>query len=168
VTRPRLTYLAIVLGALLWCAPILLAPVLAAAGGVPARAASVIYQFFQPLCHQLNSRSFHLYGEPFAVCIRCSAIYFAFLAATLLFPLVCSVDRAALPNRRFLLVAALPMALDVCADTLGLHESTLLSRTVSGVVLGGILPFYIVPAAIEAVSGLSHPRDTFSPERKDP
>jgi len=168
VTRPRLTYLVIVLGTLLWCAPILLAPVLAAAGGIPARAASFMYKFFQPLCHQIDSRSFHLFGEPFAVCIRCSAIYLAFLAGTLLYPLIRSVDRAVVPDRWLLLVAALPMFLDVFANTLGLYESTTFIRTLTGAVLGGILPFYIVPAAIQAIVGLTMSPDTLSIERKEP
>jgi uncharacterized membrane protein len=167
LTRARLTYLSILFGALLWCAAILLAPVFSARGGTLAQVASLIYQFFQPLCHQIDSRSFHLFGAPFAVCIRCSAIYFAFLAGTLLYPLCRSVDRPVFPERWVLLAAAFPILLDVATGALGLHDITSVSRTMSGVVLGAVLPFYIVPAAIEAVSGFAKPYQKISPEGKD-
>src|SRR5262249_2651061 len=32
-------------------------------------------------CHQQPARSWHVAGEPLAVCIRCTSIYFGFLAA---------------------------------------------------------------------------------------
>jgi uncharacterized membrane protein len=167
VTRPRLTYCSILLGALLWCAAILLAPVFAARGGTLAQVASLIYQFFQPLCHQIDSRSFHLFGAPFAVCIRCSAVYIAFLAGMLLYPFCRSVDRPVLPDRRVLLAAAFPMLLDVAAGALGLHDITSVSRTISGAILGAVLPLFIVPTAIEAVSSFAKPFGKVSPERKD-
>jgi len=167
MSRPRLTYLTILLGALLWCGAILLAPVCAAAGGTPARVASFIYRFYQPICHQISDRSLHLLGGPIAVCIRCSAIYFAFLAATLFYPLVRSVSRPDIPARRWLVLSLLPMVLDVAAGAAGLHEITSLTRTISGALVGAVLPFYLIPAATEAVVGLSKPGAFLSPERKD-
>lgn len=127
-----------------------------------------MYQFFQPLCHQIDERTFHLFGAPLAVCIRCSAIYFAFLGGTLLYPVIRSVNRAVLPHRRWLVLAALPMLLDVAAGVAGFHESTLVSRSVTGALIGMVLPFYIIPAAVEAVLGFTQPRDTIPLERKDP
>ena len=42
---------------------------------------SAIYSFFALICHQDPSRSWHIAGEPLPVCIRCTSIYFGFLAA---------------------------------------------------------------------------------------
>jgi uncharacterized membrane protein len=40
-----------------------------------------IHAFFAVICHQDPSRSWQLFGEPLPVCIRCTSIYFGFLAA---------------------------------------------------------------------------------------
>ncbi|MDA1315049.1 MAG: DUF2085 domain-containing protein [Acidobacteria bacterium] len=48
------------------------APLLAAQGRVEAL---VLYAAFSPFCHQSADRSWYLFGEPLAVCIRCLGIY---------------------------------------------------------------------------------------------
>jgi uncharacterized membrane protein len=66
------TYAALLAGSTLWCLSIILAPLLGL---------SWVYAFFSRICHQDPTRSWHLAGEPFAVCIRCASIYFAFAAS---------------------------------------------------------------------------------------
>src|SRR3974377_1510416 len=100
----RLTYAAIVAGAALWCALILLDPAaLLFPRLAPLRA--VLYAFFSPLCHQIDSRSIHLLGAPLAVCGRCSSIYFAFLLGTIAYPFAGSILRSIRPGAVVLLVA---------------------------------------------------------------
>ncbi len=151
--RPRLVYVVILGGALLWCAAIVGAPLLSLAGGGPLTVGSLLYEFFQPVCHQIDSRSLHIFGAPLAVCTRCSGIYGAFLLGTLLFPLVRSLKHAVLPSRWWLIGAMTPMLLDVAAGIAGLHEITPLTRIVTGTLAGFALPFFVIPAAIEAFSG---------------
>ena len=52
-----------------WCLAIIAAPVFHW---------SWVYAFFSAICHQDPARSWHIAGEPLAVCIRCTSIYFAF------------------------------------------------------------------------------------------
>ena len=66
------TYAALVAGSTLWCMSIIAAPVFGW---------DSVYSFFSKICHQDPTRSWHVAGEPFAVCIRCSSIYFAFTAS---------------------------------------------------------------------------------------
>ena len=66
------TYAALLAGATLWCLSIVAAPMLSL---------SWVYVFFSRICHQDPARSWHLAGEPLAVCIRCTSIYFAFTAS---------------------------------------------------------------------------------------
>jgi len=63
------TYVALLAGSTLWCLSILEAPVFGL---------SSVYAFFSRICHQDPGRSWHIAGEPLAVCIRCTSIYFAF------------------------------------------------------------------------------------------
>src|SRR5690242_14530294 len=62
-------------GSGIWCLLIIAAPLLR----LPA-----IYFFFSRICHQDPLRSWHLFGEPLAVCIRCTSIYCGFFLGALL------------------------------------------------------------------------------------
>lgn len=152
--RPRKTYGFILGGTLLWCALIMLAPALAAWETAPAGFSSILYRLFDPICHQLDTRSFHLFGFPFAVCSRCTSIYLAFLAGTLLYPLIYNLSRPTQPPRMLMFVALLPMVFDAGAGFLGLYEDTFFIRTVTGALFGLVLPLFVVPAAIEGASQL--------------
>ncbi len=157
--NPRKTYVLILAGAALWCALIFLAPYLAS---VSSPAGEFVYRSFHPICHQLPERSFHIFGEKFAVCSRCSSIYFAFLAGTLVLPFIRISGNSFLQHsgdtlfrgitaRSVFIVALLPMVLDVGLDMIGLHESNVITRTLTGVAFGFIVPFIVVPAALEGV-----------------
>ncbi|MBI4471125.1 MAG: DUF2085 domain-containing protein [Acidobacteria bacterium] len=63
---------ALIIATSIWCLTILIAPF---------TAWSAVYDFFSHICHQDPVRSWHLFGNPLPVCIRCTSIYFAFLAA---------------------------------------------------------------------------------------
>lgn len=52
----------------------------------------------------------------------------------------------------------MPMALDVLPGAAGIHEVTAATRIVTGTIFGVILPFFIVPAAIEAANELFRTR----------
>ncbi len=148
--KPILTYAAILFAVVIWCAGIILAPLCSAAGGGAALAGHALYEFYHPICHQIPDRSLFLAGQPLGVCVRCSSIYFAFLAGTLLFPLFKSLERPVRPSRRVLFLAALPMLIDATWVGSWLYQVTFLTRALSGAVFGLALPFVLLPAALEA------------------
>jgi len=148
VTRQHRTYAVILLGAILWCSAIVLAPLLGGSSGIGAG----LYAFFEPICHQMDDRSFHLAGHPLGVCMRCSAIYFSFLAGVVLYPAVRRIGQPKIPGRTWLVLAAAPMLLDVVADVVGMHTSTPVTRLVSGSMFGFLIAFTILPAALEAAT----------------
>jgi uncharacterized membrane protein len=99
----------------------------------------------------MDDRSFHINGRPLGVCARCASIYLGFLAGTLVYPLLKRVAGRAEPGRWFLLLAALPMLLDVAAGLAGVHESTGATRALSGALFGVLAPLVVLPALTEAV-----------------
>lgn len=145
----RTTYLVILVGALAWCSAILLPTLLA--GTSSSWINDFIYRFFHPICHQLPERSFHLFGEKLAVCSRCSSIYFAFLIATIVYPIITPTLQYSCTPRSLLFAALLPMLLDVGLDFIGIHSSTFFTRTITGSLFGIVVPFVVIPVAIEAV-----------------
>ena len=103
-------------GTAAWCVAILAAPLWNLAP---------VYLFFSIICHQQPARSWIIAGEPLAVCIRCTAVYFGFFAGLLFHQA---------PNIRWLKVAlALTAAEFVFAQVAA--EIPLL-RAVSGALLG--------------------------------
>jgi len=156
---PRVIYTAILLCALTWCAALFLAPAFSASSGSLTVAGDLLYKFFHPICHQLDDRSFHVLGKPLAVCSRCTSIYLAFLLGAILYPLL---PARVVPSRFILLLSIIPMVLDVVAGTIGIHEVTSVTRAITGAMFGLIIPFFVIPAGIEAVTQLvqgSSPRE---------
>jgi uncharacterized membrane protein len=157
---PRATYSSILAGAALWCAALVIAPILDASSLFVW--AGVVREFFNRICHQLDARSFHLLGHPLAVCSRCASIYFAFLFGVMVYPLLRSLESPILPPRFWLVIAITPMVLDVVADMAGIHEATNMTRAFTGTLFGLIIPYFIIPAAIEAVRQLFRSHSSLS------
>ncbi|MDH3251843.1 MAG: DUF2085 domain-containing protein [Ignavibacteria bacterium] len=133
---------------------IILAPVCATIPGLTQDGAALMYQFFHRICHQIEGRSFHLFGEPLGVCMRCTAIYFAFFAAVALYPLFHSIHMVRLPSRSSIAVFLSPVVLDVVAGFTGLHDPNAITRLLTGASAGVLFAFIIVPSAIQGVREL--------------
>jgi uncharacterized membrane protein len=155
---PRATYQAILAGALIWCAAIILAPLLVTSPSPWAGIGELLYRFFHPICHQRGDRSFVLFGGQLAVCSRCASIYFSFLAGTLCYPVLRNIGEPRMPPRAVLALAIAPMVMDVAAGFFGVYPVTALSRVTTGSIFGVILPFFIIPGSIEAVCELAGSR----------
>src|SRR5260370_15307247 len=115
--RPFVSWLIISPGALLFCWLIIAAPL---AVGNHDRFALTIYRAFSTFCHQLPERSFFIAGHQFAVCARCTGLYAGFTLAMLLYPLVRPIRTAVTPPRKWLFVAATPLAVDFSLCFLGI------------------------------------------------
>ncbi len=139
---PRLTYAALLLGTLVWCAGIVAAPVFNIAA---------LYDFYHRICHQLGSHSLHIADESLGVCARCTAIYFGFLLGVLVYPIMRNVSSTRLPSRVLMIGAAVPMLVDVVAGLAGVHTVTITTRLITGGMFGVVLPFFILPACVGAV-----------------
>jgi uncharacterized membrane protein len=144
-------YLVLLLLCTVWCGGILLAPLLAASA---PEVSSVLYRCYEPICHQLDARSFHIGGEKYAVCARCSSIYLGFFVALAVYPLLFRPGPGSIPQRTWIAVAVVPMLLDVFLSLFGFHQSTLFTRAVSGGVFGLVIPFFVLPVLIEAITQL--------------
>jgi uncharacterized membrane protein len=142
------TYLILLLLVALWCGGIVLAPSLSTT--LPG-VSSFLYSLYSPICHQIDARSFHLFGEKVGVCSRCSSIYFGFLLSLVLYPFFQKLQAPAFPKKHWIALAILPMVIDVFLNFLGIQESTLLTRAITGLLFGLILPFYLVPPLLEGI-----------------
>ncbi len=126
---------------------IVVAP-LAAAGGHNG-VAFAIYRAFGTLCHQIPERSDFIDGHKLAVCSRCTGIYAGFAFTLLVYPLVRSLRNTATPPRSLLILAAVPLAIDFSLTFFGIWENTHTSRLLTGLLLGSVAVFYVMPGIVE-------------------
>jgi uncharacterized membrane protein len=144
----------------LFVALIVIAPLAAASG--QAGIAQGIYRAFGSVCHQLPERSFFIDGHKLAVCSRCTGIYAGFLFTLLVYPLVRSLRRTSTPDRKWLVLATLPLAIDFSLTFFGIWENTHTSRLLTGLLLGSVAVFYVIPGIMDlSLRALPHraPRD---------
>jgi uncharacterized membrane protein len=109
----------------------------------------VIYQVFSYLCHQIPERTFHLASHPFAVCSRCTGFYAGFALATLALPLVRSLKRTDTAHLIWLLLSAVPLAIDFGLTYFEIWENIHFTRVTTGALFGAVAAIYVVPGLIE-------------------
>ena len=128
-----------------------------------------IYRAFAALCHQLPERSYFIDGHKLAVCSRCTGLYAGFAFTMLLYPLLRPLNSTDWPPRERLIWAAVPMAIDFSLTFFGIWENTHTSRLLTGLLLGSVSVFYVMPGLAELSTRKTRTsRPTFtlaSPER---
>jgi uncharacterized membrane protein len=147
-TRRPLVFWAIsAVAATLFVMLIVVAPLAAASGHV--NVAAVIYRGFAVICHQIPERSFFIDDHKLAVCSRCTGLYAGFLFTLLIYPLVRSLRRTTAPARKWLFLAALPILIDFSLTFFGIWENTHASRLLTGLLLGSVSVFYVMPSIMD-------------------
>jgi uncharacterized membrane protein len=109
----------------------------------------LLYSLFDPVCHQLPERSFHLWHEPFAVCHRCTGLYLGFTLGIALWPSFPGAAARLLARPRAILLFAAPLAIDAL-----LIANTAASRFVTGLVAS----FPVALFALAAVAQIANAR----------
>lgn len=75
-------------------------------------------------------------------------LYFAFLLGTVVYPFVKKISDVRLPSVWFLVGAAALMLIDAALDIFDILKNTHLTRSITGIILGFVLVFYIIPGFI--------------------
>lgn len=117
--------------------------------------AMILYRSLSAICHQIPTRSFYLFGFPLGVCSRCTGIYIGFVLGLMLYPFVRNLRDAAMPPRRWLILAGLPMLIDFGGGLFGLFNNTFVSRSATGALAGAVAAFYILPGFISTFRNFS-------------
>ena len=146
-SRQRVMWFLVASGSLAVMAIIIGAPLALAAGH--SRLAGTIYQGFSHFCHQLPERSFFIEGHALAVCARCTGIYAGFAVAAVLYPLTRSLRQTEAPSRKWLFIAAAPLAIDFAIEFSGIWHNTHTTRLFTGALLGAAAVFYVMPGLLD-------------------
>lgn len=106
---PRVVHRLLLAGCALWLGAIVFAPIAATRD---LAVAPWLYLFFDPVCHQISERSFHVARHALAVCHRCSGLYVGFSLGLLLVPRTDRIRTWLLDQPRRTLYFAVPMLID--------------------------------------------------------
>jgi uncharacterized membrane protein len=134
----------------MWLTLIVLSPVALASGRFSILTMAV-YHAGSLVCHQRPERSFHLAGAKLPVCARCFGLYLSGAVGLV----IASRRRGSISgatSRLLLVLAALPIAITVALEWLGLIHTTNVVRMLTGVPLG-------FAAAVVIVRSLAGPSD---------
>jgi uncharacterized membrane protein len=142
-------YIIILSFSFLWLLIAIITPVLYSTGEPFSGVATFFYKFFSTVCHQDESRSFHISGHILAVCSRCIWIYGGFFIATALYPFFKKLDNLNLPPIWILLLAAAIVFADSVLNIAEIIPNSFLSRSITGFIIGFVLPFYLIPGFIK-------------------
>jgi len=143
-----LTFLGTTGASLIWLGGILLAPYLRSRSSPWARLAYFVYS---PVCHQIMDRSFSCFGQPLAVCARCTGIYLGFLFGLALYPFLRGWRRLSLPSGRVFYLLSAPIVLDTAANFFRLWDTANAVRLATGIIWGTILPFYLITGIADLI-----------------
>src|SRR6266550_6143693 len=147
VRRPLIMWFIVAAGSVAVMSLIIGAP-LALKAGHPFWG-QAIYRAFSYVCHQIPERSFFIAEHQFAVCARCTGLYAGFTLATIVYPLVRSLRQVEAPPRKWLFLAAAPLAIDFTLGYFGIWENTHSSRFATGALLGAVAVFYVMPGLMD-------------------
>ncbi|MDD5360670.1 MAG: DUF2085 domain-containing protein [Ignavibacteria bacterium] len=131
-----------------WTAFIFVIPVFAGMSGIFVKIADFGYIFYSKTCHQIDERSFFILGNKLAVCSRCSSSYAAFLLSVILYPIIKGLNNRNLPPLWILMVSLVLLSADVLLDVFDIMSNTFVTRTITGGIIGFVLPFYLIPGAM--------------------
>lgn len=134
-------YIFCLVGIIIWIGAMFLAPYLRCES-LPSN--FFVYAIFSPVCHQIPSRSFHVFGYPLAVCVRCLGIYFGFFVGTALYPILQGFSSLTLPKNRAFLILSFPIVLDTIGNFFHIWSTSNGMRFAIGFLWGIILPFYFI------------------------
>ena len=122
--------------------------------------AGTLREAFAPFCHQDPARSFHLHGAPLAACSRCFAVGAGAGLGTLLAAAAGQIGRTRLWSPWLLAAGLAPLAVDSVLGMTGLLPNTFVSRTLTGLIAGGLGAIYLLPAATVVAGELRLARET--------
>jgi uncharacterized membrane protein len=138
------------------CAAIVAAPVMAAFSY--SRIASLIYEIFSPVCHQMPDRSYVFFGEPLAVCHRCFGVYSGLLLGSLIPKGVLQKLASAEWRRRWVLACCAPILFDGVFSLLGVWEGVPVFRSSTGFLFGAMLATLLIPGISQFIVELPQMR----------
>ena len=97
-------------------------------------------RIYSRVCHQESSKCIMIASENMLVCARCTGIYLGALGTSLLFVI------HSIPTLRIkvLLIASLPLLLDVCCTSMGVYKYSQIIAVITGLAFGGIVYLFLI------------------------
>jgi len=120
---------------------------------LPSGAQAVVRDCLAPVCHQIPSRSPHLYGVPLAICDRCTGIYLGLVLGVAVTGWGQGLWAELGRHGRYVLLGSLaPLSIDWIGPVLGLWSNGPVSRALTGLLFGSIAASYVTDRVLRKAS----------------
>ena len=131
IQRKRIFPILIIL--FLWNAGLLLAPILKGSENPLLKNLALwLYRLYDPVCHQLPERSWHIDATPLPTCIRCTVFYFSGLLITIYYFFKQSITLFSL---KYYILLGTPTILDFTIELSGLYHDIAFIRFFTAILL---------------------------------
>jgi len=138
---------ALTTAAALWVATLIAAPyALTTDNPRVVSAAAFVYRGAGFICHQRATRSFHLAGVQLPVCARCAGLYMSGAVAAMAAWIVSRRPAVPANTRRIVLLAAIPTAVSVIVERIGILDPHNSGRFLCALPLGASAGWLFVQA----------------------
>jgi len=117
--------------------------------------ADLFYKFFQPVCHQMDARSFHIFGYKLGVCSRCASIYYGLTLGIFVYPLFKRLENVSMPRTIYIAIPLVALVVDFSVNFVNIAQNTFVSRSITGGLLGISTAFFFVPVWISLLKEFS-------------
>jgi uncharacterized membrane protein len=113
-----------------------------------------LFSLYKPMCHQLPSRSFFVFGQQMPVCARDFGIYGGMLLGAVAFLLVYGARSSKLLPIWIFIAAMIPIGIDggiqfvsgyYPLPVIGQYESNNALRLITGLIMGIVMSFFAIP-----------------------
>lgn len=145
----KIPYFIILAGGIFWVFLIISVPYLAKGNQNHRKISIMIRFFFSPICHQNVERSFHYKDHSLPVCARCAGIYAGFLLGGIGYPLLRKSKRLISFSLWILILGTIPTVIEYALTIVGLLNSSIWIRSVTGFIFGGTMAFLILSSLVE-------------------
>jgi uncharacterized membrane protein len=113
-----------------------------------------IFFLYKIFCHQIPERSFFIFNQQMPVCQRCFAIYLGLVIGTLISHFISDKQSEKFPKIKWLILAGLIVGIDALTQLIGLRESTITIRLITGFIAGFVGTFYLLPAFNKTINSI--------------
>lgn len=110
---------------------------------------------YSGVCHQQSSKCIIIGNESMLVCARCAGIYFSAIIVGLLF-LFRSIPALTI---KVLIIASIPLLLDVCFTLLGVYKYSQTISFITGLAFGGVVYLFLLSELEDLFSNKSIKRN---------
>jgi len=80
-------------------------------------------------------------------------IYLGFFISVLFYPVIRKIKNRDMPSIWLLIIPVILLAADTIPDILDIYKNSFLTRSITGFIIGFVLPLFLIPGVVNFIYG---------------